>query len=254
VRLKLEDAADNTKTVEVEATTTAANAWETLSFDFSKPAAGTAALNLDNTYNKASIFPHFGSKPSADVPMYFDDLKLSDESSGGGTGSTDFSSLSFDESPAPTLTGFGGLDREGASTIAADPTDASNKVLKTVKTNADEVWAGVTVSTGTSLSIGKVGFTADKQVMTMRVYSPSAGLPVRLKLEDAADNTKTVEVEATTTAANAWETLSFDFSKPVSGTAALNLDSTYNKASIFPHFGSKPSADVPMYFDDLKFN
>jgi hypothetical protein len=70
------------------------------------------------------------------------------------------------------------------------------------------------------------------------VYSPDAGIPVRLKVEDRTDNTISVETEATTTVANAWETLTFDFSTPAAGTAALNLANTYDKASIFFNFGT----------------
>ena len=36
--------------------------------------------------------------------------------------------------------------------------------------------------------------------MSVRVYSPAAGLKIRLKIEDAADGSKSVETEATTTA------------------------------------------------------
>ncbi len=49
--------------------------------------------------------------------------------------------------------------------------------------------------------------------MTVRVWSPDAGIQVRLKVEDAADNTKSVETEATTTVANDWD-MTFDFANP----------------------------------------
>ena len=48
------------RSVETEATTTVANAWETLTFNFANQAAGTAPLNLAYTYNKVSIFFNFG--------------------------------------------------------------------------------------------------------------------------------------------------------------------------------------------------
>ena len=51
----------------------------------------------------------------------------------------------------------------------------------------------------------------DEAPVTVRVWAPAAGIPIRLKVEDAADPTKSVETEATTTVANAWETLTFDF-------------------------------------------
>ncbi len=92
--------------------------------------------------------------------------------------------------------------------------------------------AAITVATASSGSFTKItfddpavtytltgfgGFTATATRMTVRVYSPKAGIPVRLKVEDAADPTRSVETEALTTVANAWETLTFDFSKQAAG-------------------------------------
>jgi hypothetical protein len=124
-----------------------------------------------------------------------------------------------------------------------------------VKSAAAELWAGTTVSTGANQSVDKIPFTATSTRMTVRVYSPRAGIPVRLKVEDAADVTHTVETEAMTTLSNAWETLTFDFAKPATGTAALNLAYTYNKVSIFFDFGKTGAAGGggTFYFDDVAF-
>ena len=91
--------------------------------------------------------------------------------------------------------------------------------------------------------------------MSVRVWSPDAGIQVRLKVEDAADPTKSVETEATTTVANAWETLTFDFANQAAGTAALNLAYTYNKISIFFNFGvtGATAGAKTYYFDDVAF-
>jgi hypothetical protein len=68
--------------------------------------------------------------------------------------------------------------------------------------------------------------------MNVRVWSPTAGIKVRLKVEDHNDNTHTVETEATVTTASGWQTL--EFILPIKrGTAALNLAFVYDKASIF---------------------
>jgi len=80
---------------------------------------------------------------------------------------------------------------------------------------------------------------------------PVANTVFRLKLEDASDATKSVETEATVAAANTWETLTFNFGTPATGTAALNTAYTFNKASIFPNFNNK--VDASYYVDDLKF-
>ena len=161
--------------------------------------------------------------------------------------------ITFDD-PAVTytLTGFGGADD---STVVVDPTNAANKVARVVKSATAELWAGTTVSTGPNFSVPALPFTASDTTMTVRVWSPDAGIQVRLKVEDAADTTKSVETEATTTVANDWETLTFDFSNPAAGTAALNLAYTYNKVSIFFNFGVTGSVagEKTYYFDDVAF-
>jgi hypothetical protein len=252
VRLKVEDAADPTKSVETEATTTTASAWETLTFDFANQAAGTAALNLAYTYNKASIFFNFGVTGAAAgaKTYYFDDVAF-----GGGAPPPPpgWSPITFDSSAVTyTLTGFGGAED---STVVVDPTDPGNKVAKVVKSAAAELWAGTTVSTGPNVSVPTLPFTATNTTMTVRVYSPDTGIKVRLKVEDAADPTKSVETEATTTTASAWQTLTFDFANQAAGTAALNLAYTYNKASIFFNFGvtGATAGAKTYYFDDMAF-
>ena len=256
VRLKVEDYTDATKSVETEATTTVANTWETLTFDFSAQAAGTAALNLAYSYNKASIFFNFGinGATAGEKTYYFDDVKF-----GGAPVQLLQMSLpvTFDAANVNYgLIGFGGAD---ASSIVADPTLATNNVAKVIKSATAELWAGTTVSaTSSGVATGfssKIPFTATDTKMTVRVYSPDAGIKVRLKVEDYTDGTKSVETEATTTVANAWETLTFDFSAQASGTAALNLAYNYNKASIFFNFGvtGATAGEKTYYFDDMQF-
>ncbi len=253
VRLKVEDAADGTKSVETEATTTMANDWDTLTFDFANPASGTAPLNLAYTYNKISIFFNFGVTGATvgEKTYYFDDVTF-----GGGTTPPPpaWEPITFDD-PAViyTLTGFGGADD---STVVVDPTDAANNVARVFKSGTAELWAGTTVSTGPNLSVPVLPFTTDDTTMTVRVWSPDAGIQVRLKVEDAADGTKSVETEATTTMANDWDTLTFDFANEASGTAPLNLAYTYNKISIFFNFGvtGAEAGEKTYYFDDVAFD
>ncbi|MDZ7776760.1 MAG: T9SS type A sorting domain-containing protein [Bacteroidales bacterium] len=91
--------------------------------------------------------------------------------------------------------------------------------------------------------------------MTVAVWSPAADTPIRLKVEDASDGTISVETEANTTVAEAWEVLEFDFSEEAEGTAAINFDNTYNKASIFFNFGTDgaTAGEQTYYWDDMKF-
>jgi hypothetical protein len=129
---------------------------------------------------------------------------------------------------------------------------------KLTKTATSELWAGTTMSTvggAMGVQVPTIPFATGRTIMTARVYSPDIGVHVRLKAEDAADPTHTVETEAVTTAVG-WQTLSFDFSSAAAGTATLNPGFTFNKLSIFPNFGTTGAmvgADKVYYADDIAF-
>jgi hypothetical protein len=254
VRMKVENATNGAVSVETEASTTVANAWQTLSFNFANQVSGTAALNLASTYNKMSIFFNFGqtgAQAGAARTYYLDDVTYT-----AGTApppSTSSLPVTFDvASTTYTLTGFGGAED---STVVVDPAGGTNMVAKVVKSATAELWAGTTISTGAGNSIATIPFTATARTMTLRVWAPAAGVPIRLKVEDAADPTRSVETEATVTVGNGWQTLTFNFAVQASGTAAFNASYTYNKASVFPNFGTTGAAGGggTYYFDDLTF-
>jgi len=164
-----------------------------------------------------------------------------------------WSTITFDSSALTyTLTGFGGAED---STVVVDPVAGTKNVARVVKSATAELFAGTYVSTGANFSVPTLPFTAASFKMTVRVYSPDAGIKVRLKVENAADPTRSVETEATTTVANAWETLTFDFSIQVPGTPALSLATTYNKISIFFNYGvtGATAGAKTYYFDDVAF-
>jgi hypothetical protein len=146
-----------------------------------------------------------------------------------------------------TVTDFG----NNVSVDATDPTLASNKVKKTTKPAGAETWAGTTIGTGLGFA-SRIPITATATQMSVRIYSPAAGIKVRLKIEDHADNTKSVETDALTTVANTWETLVFDFANQATGTAALNPAYNYDMASLFFDFGVAGNGKV-FYWDDVKY-
>lgn len=247
INIKAENAADNTKFIEAFALTTKANEWETLTFDFTTPAAGT--FNATTSYDKISLFPNFLTAVTADT--YFDELSYAKVSGNTGTCTTSSSQNCLTSAETTlALTAFGG----GASaSVANDPYLATNKVVKMTKVANDPVWAGVTIATTASdNSVARAGLDTSK-VVTLRVLSPAVGQKIRMKFETASDATKTIEVDATTTKANEWETLTFDFTTVAAGTAAYSSANTYNKVSVFPNFGVSPTADASYYFDELSY-
>ncbi len=253
VRLKVEDHTNPTISVETEATTTVANQWETLTFNFINQAPGTAAINLANNYDKASIFFNFGTTGAvAGAKTYwFDDLEFVP---GGGTGLAQMNlPVTFEGSTINySLIGFGGAE---VSTIEVDPTNASNTVAKVVKSNTAQLWAGTTITDSLNSGFASaIPLTPSSTQMTLKVWSPDAGIPVRLKVEDYTNPTISVETEALTTVANTWETLTFDFINQAPGTAVINYANNYNKASVFFNFGTTGAiaGTKTYYFDDLQ--
>jgi hypothetical protein len=149
-----------------------------------------------------------------------------------------------------------GFEGAEASTIEADPTNAANTVVKVIKSATAQPWAGTTVTNANGDGLANpVPFSAGNTQMSLRVWSPDAGIPVRLKVEDSTNPTISVETEATTTAAGEWETLTFNFANQANSTAALNLANAYNKASVFFNFGTNgaTAGEKTYYFDDLEF-
>jgi hypothetical protein len=150
------------------------------------------------------------------------------------------------------LIGFGGAE---ASAVVEDPTDAANKVARVIRAAGAETYAGTTITGAAELGFSPaIPLNANDTRMSVRVWSPDAGIPVRLKIEDHADNGKSVETEASTTVAGQWETLTFNFRNQAAGTAALNLSYTYDKATIFFDF-NRPQAQAvekTYYFDDIQ--
>jgi hypothetical protein len=283
VRLKVEDIADPTKAVETEATTTAVG-WQTLTFDFANVVSGTPVLDLAATYNKASIFFDFGTVGSGKT-YYFDDITFV-TGTGTDTVLATFDERNFDntQSQPSILSGFGGA--EDATVIGfADvgvPADGvkSGKLAKVVK-NAGEVWAGTSVQRKANDAVPTIPFATGATKMTVRVYSAYPGMRVHLKVEQSGRPDFNSEVDAFTSLANTWETLTFDFgpdgkhfvpsgpgpngyvTDPTSPayrpTSQLDVTKTFNKVSIFFDYGLGDAGYDAMpgtrtyYFDDVKF-
>jgi hypothetical protein len=140
-----------------------------------------------------------------------------------------------------------------ATTLIADPADAANTVASTNKPPGAPVWAGTVLANNGLASA--IPFTPTATAMSVRVFSPDAGIPVRLKVENVANSTISVETEALTTLANAWETLVFDFANQVAGTPALDVGQSYERIVIFFNFGTdgNTAGDKTYLWDDVAF-
>jgi hypothetical protein len=244
ILVKIENASNDTQYVEARATSTKAGEWETLTFTYPSPNAGT-------TYNKVSVFPGFGTK--LNEIYYIDELKYTAKADEVVPPSSSLTLLNFDETQAATLAAF-----EGTS-FAAE-LDGTNKVAKLTKPMAAQPWGGATFTTCAAGTIGAmpaIPFTSNLQTISIRVKAPRAGVTFSLEAKDTSNQGNLVFAQASNTGTD-WETLNFNFANKTFGTA-INPSQTYNQLSIFPNFdkanegsAARETADRVYYFDDVK--
>jgi hypothetical protein len=186
----------------------------------------TGSVFIDNIY--------FYKAPSANQTVQ---LPLDFESSTITYTWTGFGASDFGPIPATVVTN---PDKTGAN--------VSNKVVKIDKLSGAQVWAGASLNLDS-----KVDFAKGTKIK-VAVWSPKVGAKILYKMEDSTspkdgngNPTINVEVEATTTVANAWEVLTFD----LTSSAAFNTANSYDRVILFPDFG-QAGTGTTYYFDDIK--
>ncbi len=237
----------------------------TNSGELSTPSAAPASVTYkitSITANLVTLDINFGGgwwrfvmQKQGVVPTCTDGLQNGDETGidcGGSCPTTCLTQINlpvtFESSTVNyAVTDFGG----NVSTKVVDPTNATNTVMKVVKTNVAAGWAGTTISTDSGFS-SPVPFTSTSKKMNIKVWSPNAGITVRLKVEDHLNVNHYVEKDVTTTTVG-WQTLEFDFTNPT--TAAFDSTFIYDKASIFFNFliDGTTAGEQTYYFDDVFF-
>lgn len=238
VKFKLEGGGGAT---ERDRQTTVSGAWETLTWDFS----GTPA-----TFNEVVFMFDFGNvgDGSAASTFLFDNVQQFDAGA-----QIDYPVTFEDTNVNYTLTDFEG----NSSQLVADPENPDNTVARAFKTEDASPSAGTTIGTPAGFATD-IPLTLNDSKMYVRVWSPAADIPVRLKVENRNDPTQTCETEVNTTTAG-WQDMEFDFTNEAPGTAALefglNNGWTYGKASIFFNFGVGGAQDEGQfyYFDNVNF-
>lgn len=233
VLLKVENATDGGINFEKEVLTTTANAWEELIFDYT-------AINAANSYQKVVLIFDLGSvgDGTANYTWHFDDITQSEKPEELGIPlNFESSTLNYD------FTNFDG----GNASVVDNPfktgINTSNKVGKMVKGPGGQQWGGsfLTLANPIDFSAGKT--------FKVKVYSPRVGAKLLLKVENLTNGGINFEKEVTTTVANGWEELSFDYS-------AINTANSYQKVVLIFDLGTvgDGSANYTFYFDDIKLN
>lgn len=211
--------------VEVQASTSVANAWEELSFDLTSFNGFSTSIS----YDRVILFPDFGNNGNGES-FFFDDISI------GGVGNSNPPTLIENfEGTAPAFISFGNIP---TSQVVANPNasgiNTSGMVAELVKSQGSEVWAG-SFFEGLTLDV------ANQPIIKVKTLSPKSGITIKVKIENA-DASITHEVDVVNTSVNNWEELSYDFS----GAPAAN----YVRFVIFFDFGVNGDGST-YYFDDV---
>ena len=226
VLLKVENLNDGAISHEQSALTTVANQWEEITYDFS-------GASLAQEYSKVVLFFNAGNNGTGDT-YYFDDITLFD-----GNDPVQFP-LTF-ESPLQQFTwnNFGGASGVRVANPDQSGINTSGFVGQYFKNAGSETWAGVATPMD-----APIDFSTMKKVK-MKVWSPQAGIVVLMKFENMNPHVlaQDIERQVTTTTANQWEELTFDF------TGIVNANN-YQQLVLFFDFGN-PGTGAAYYFDDI---
>jgi len=185
------------------------------------------------------MLPNLGTVASVTPgeTYYFDDFKLG----GGGAAvtppptATDTVLASFDETSALAFVGFNGGE---GSAVVAGPTGGSANAAKVLRTGGDP-WAGAKVT------VSAINLSSANHTISARVYSPTAGTPMVLKLEGTGISTG--DMQAVETVVVGWQTLTW-----VVPTSAIST--AYKDIVMLPNLGTVASVTPgeTYYFDDFK--
>lgn len=227
VRMKLENLANPDINVEVDVTNTVANTWEELTFNF-------PGIINSNNYQRLVVFFNFDVSGTGEH-YYFDDVMLtsSDVVSSGITLPIDFE----DEDLVYAFENFGGAVTEKIANPDASGENTSAQVAAFNKTEGAETWAGSFIELSTPIDF------SNGQAISMKSWAPAAGLTVLMKLENLSNPDINIEISTTTTVANTWETITFEFP------GIINANN-YQRIVVFYNFGTAGTGET-YYFDDI---
>lgn len=226
VKLKIENASNASISAEIDATTTVANGWETLYFDFS-------SADLSQEYSKVVIFFEFGNIGSG-TTYYYDNI-----AQGIAPGNAVELPLDFENSSTVyNIIGFEGADSFLETNPFQTGINTSPNIIRTTKTVGAQFFAGTAIPLDAPIDF------SGTQSIRMKTYSPKADIPVRLKLENS--NGDFVELDVNTTVENEWEELVWDFS-------GMNTNFDFTTVVVFFEFiVDLPGDGSTYYFDDVE--
>ena len=215
--------------MELKVANTLVNQWELITIDFSDYIGLGETTGLDQIV----IFPDFIARDVDDV-IYFDNISFGPFEQGEIIELP----VDFELDTDYGIIGFEGAESEVVSNPDLSGANTSETVVKSVKTEGSQFYAGTAMGLDTPIDF------SESESISIKTWSPKANIPVRLKLEAAGG--VFVELDTNTTLENQWETLTWDFSEQTAG-----IDFT-TVVVFFEFVPDLPGDGSTYYYDDIE--
>ena len=215
--------------MELKVANTLVNQWELITIDFSDYIGLGETTGLDQIV----IFPDFITRDADDV-IYFDNISFGPFEQGEIIELP----VDFELDTDYGIIGFEGAESEVVSNPDLSGANTSETVVKSVKTEGSQFYAGTAMGLDTPIDF------SESEIISIKTWSPKADIPVRLKLEAAGG--VFVELDTNTTLENQWETLTWDFSGQTAG-----IDFT-TVVVFFEFVPDLPGDGSTYYYDDIE--
>ena len=215
--------------MELKVANTLVNQWELITIDFSDYIGLGETTGLDQIV----IFPDFIARDVDDV-IYFDNISFGPFEQGEIIELP----VDFELDTDYGIIGFEGAESEVVSNPDLSGANTSETVVKSVKTEGSQFYAGTAMGIDTPIDF------SESESISIQTWSPKANIPVRLKLEAAGG--VFVELDTNTTLENQWETLTWDFSGQTAGIDFTTVVVFFEFVTDLPGDGST------YYYDDIE--
>ncbi len=214
VNLKLESADGSAQSDEIPSRETTVTGWQTLTWIFN--------TSPGRTYNKLIVLPNVGTAGVGEI-YFFDDLNLNK-----GWVLANFDAFT---------PGFFGSNGSAVVSKETAPTGGSGNALKVIK-NASDTWAGAIVNLDAPLR------NATAYTVTARVWSPTAGIPMVLGVENFGNSSFAGQATAKETVVQGWQTLTWELTGVT--------DWWWLEKLIFQPADGQQGSGETYYIDDIK--
>jgi hypothetical protein len=244
-----------------KATTSVANAWETLTFTFTNAGGTVDPTVTSSDIDQFTMLINPGTAADGRT-YYFDDLTGPDYTRGTTPPpvTPPVASVLLDNYQNArylTYPNSSGVLTQSATNPGSNAVNSSPTVGQYVRANGNQYDYIAIEPTAAPKQFGNAAdFAAGTQRVTMKFYSPAAGVPLELVMQNKAKagtgypNGNFGVFKATTTTANAWELLTFAFTNAGGTVDASVLPTDIDQFTLLINPGTAADGRT-YYFDDI---